>query len=275
MKRVMITGHLGFIGRVILTRCQEKGFEVAPIEADIFKSKKWDLELLECLEKFSPEAVIHVGASSSTLEERVNFTFERNFMCTSIISDWCLQNSSKLVYSSSAASYGQNGRFPTNLYGWSKFSAEKVVLANNQVALRYFNVYGPGEDNKGKMSSVLLQGFIDQQKGCRIRLFPGNPKRDFVFVEDVVNANFFALENYDSSKGNFFDVGSGEARTFEEFLTLAKINFEYHEADKIPTGYQFFTVADRNKFLPGWEPKFQIEDGVARYLEYLGELYGG
>ena len=273
MTRVMLTGHAGFIGRAILKRCQEEGFDIFPVEADIFESEMWDLELSESLDNFHPEAVIHVGASSSTLEERVNFSFERNFMCTSIISNWCLKNGSKLVYSSSAASYGQNGRFPSNLYGWSKFSAEKVVIANKQVALRYFNVYGPGEDDKARMSSVFLQGFVNQQKGNKPRLFPGNPRRDFVYIEDVVSANLHALENYNSSKGNYFDVGSGEARSFEEFLTLGKIDFDYHEADAIPNGYQFFTVADKNKFLPNWEPIFQIEDGVSTYLDYLSEKY--
>ena len=273
MTRVMLTGHAGFIGRAILKRCQEEGFDTFLVEANIFESEIWDLELSQSLDNFHPDAVIHVGASSSTLEERVNFTFERNFMSTSIISNWCLENGSKLIYSSSAASYGQNGRFPSNLYGWSKYSAEKVVIANKQVALRYFNVYGPGEDDKGKMSSVLLQGFIDQRNGSRPRLFPGNPRRDFVYIEDVVRANFYAIENYDSSKGNYFDVGSGEARSFEEFLTLAKIDFDYHDADRIPTGYQFFTVAEKSNFLPSWEPIFQIEDGVASYLEYLSERY--
>ena len=68
-------------------------------------------------------------------------------------------------------------------------------------------------------------------------------------------------------------MGSGEARSFEEFLTLGKIDFDYHEADAIPNGYQFFTVADKNKFLPNWEPIFQIEDGVSTYLDYLSEKY--
>jgi ADP-L-glycero-D-manno-heptose 6-epimerase len=273
MTRVMLTGHAGFIGRAILKRCQEEGFDIFLVEADIFDSEMWDLELSQSLDEFHPDAVIHVGASSSTLEERVNFTFERNFMCTSIISNWCLQNSSKLVYSSSAASYGQNGRFPSNLYGWSKFSAERVVVANKQVALRYFNVYGPGEDDKGKMSSVLLQAFIDYRNGRKPMLFPGNPRRDFVYIEDVVSANLHALENYEHSKGSYFDVGSGEARSFEEFLTLAKIEFEYLEANKIPNGYQFFTVADKKNFLLNWKPTYQIEDGVAAYMDYLSEEY--
>ena len=273
MTRLILTGHAGFIGRAILKRCQEEGFDIFLVEADIFDSEMWDLELSQSLDRFHPDVVIHVGASSSTLEERVNFTFERNFMCTSIISNWCLKNGSKLVYSSSAASYGQNGRFPSNLYGWSKFSAERVVMANKQVALRYFNVYGPGEEDKGKMSSVLLQAFIDYRNGRKPMLFPGNPRRDFVYIEDVVSANLYALENYEYSKGSYFDVGSGEARSFEEFLTLAKIDFEYLEANRIPNGYQFFTVADKKKFLLNWKPTYQIEDGVAAYMDYLSEEY--
>jgi ADP-L-glycero-D-manno-heptose 6-epimerase len=273
MTRVMLTGHAGFIGRAILKRCHEEGFDICLVEADIFESEVWDLELSQSLNDYHPDAVIHVGASSSTLENRVNFTFERNFMSTSIISNWCLENGSKLIYSSSAASYGQNGRFPSNLYGWSKFSAERVVVANKQVALRYFNVYGPGEDDKGKMSSVLLQAFIDYRNGRKPMLFPGNPRRDFVYIEDVVSANLYALENYEYSKGSYFDVGSGEARSFEEFLTLAKIDFEYLEVNKIPNGYQFFTVADKKKFLLNWKPTYQIEDGVAAYMDYLSEEY--
>jgi ADP-L-glycero-D-manno-heptose 6-epimerase len=273
MTRVMITGYAGFIGRAILERFEKESFQTLTIEADIFESTEWDLNLIESLESFSPDAVVHVGASSSTLEERVNFTFERNFMSTYLISTWCFLNDAKMIYSSSAASYGQNGRYPSNLYGWSKFSAEKIVIANDQVALRYFNVYGPGEDNKGTMSSVLLQGFIQQLNGEKPKLFPGDPRRDFVYIEDVVNANLHALNNYDTSRGDYFDVGSGEARSFEDMLALADIDFDYHSVDKIPNGYQFLTVANKSRFLPNWEPYFQIENGVKRYKAYLEEKY--
>jgi ADP-L-glycero-D-manno-heptose 6-epimerase len=117
----------------------------------------WTDELIQKLNDYKVEGIFHVGACSNTLETDVNYMMTRNYESTKIISDFCSENDIPLIYSSSAANYGNNQEFPSNLYGWSKYVAEQHVIQNGGVALRYFNVYGPGEEHKGKMSSVAYQ----------------------------------------------------------------------------------------------------------------------
>ena len=121
-----------------------------------------------------------------------------------------------MIYSSSAANYGERGENPSNLYGWSKYTAEDYVISNGGIALRYFNVYGPGEENKGSMASVALQMTRNYKEGKEIKLFPKKPKRDFVYIKDIISANLYAFENFNSLSGKYYEVGSGESRTFED-----------------------------------------------------------
>ena len=95
------------------------------------------------------------------------------------------------------------------------------------------------------------------------------PKRDFVYIKDVVDATIYPIFN-EVPKG-IYEVGSGEARAFEDVLALMGVPYEYKDEEEIPEGYQFFTEADENCFMKGWKPKYSLEKGIEDYKEYLNE----
>ena len=265
MKRAIVTGSNGFIGKNLIEEIKND-FEILEINEDIFINEDWTNILLSKINKFSPDVIFHVGACSDTLEQDVNYMMTRNYESTRIMSDYCYVYNCKMIYSSSAANYGTNNLYPSNLYGWSKYVAEKHVIQNGGVALRYFNVYGPYEDHKGKMSSVAYQMVTKQNEGQEIKLFPLKPTRDFVYVKDVISANLHAFKKYFECSSNYYEVGSGESRMFEDVLKILDIDYTYHEENKIPIGYQFFTKSNKEKWMKGWEPKFNLELGLKDYL---------
>jgi len=265
MKNILITGTQGFIGSNLLFELYDR-FRISEINEDIFNNENWVDELTKRLDEITPDVIFHIGACSDTLETDVNYMMTRNFEFTKILSEYCLDNDTKLIYSSSAANYGTNGLYPSNLYGWSKYVAEKCVIQNGGVSLRYFNVYGPGEEHKGRMASVACQMMKKVKDGEDVKLFPGTPKRDFVYVKDVISANIFAYENYDDLQYNYYDVGYGDARSFEDVMNTLEIPFTYHNEKEIPVGYQFFTQCDFKKWMPGWRPKYTLEEGLQDYF---------
>lgn len=269
----MVTGSKGFIGKRLLNALIDLGTEAKGLDEDYFRDDDWERHLVTTLNRCNPEIIFHVGACSNTLETNVHLMMEQNYQSTKIMSEWCRVNDRKLIYSSSAANYGVNGSYPSNLYGWSKYVAEDFVLQNNGVALRYFNVYGPGEEHKGIMSSFVHQAFLSKKSGNEVKLFPDRPKRDFVYVDDVVEANIFAAAHFLDLCGRYYEVSTGVARTFEEVLSIAEIPFNYTTLDMVPNGYQYFTCGDSKKWMPGWKPRYTIELGMSRYLTYLNERY--
>ena len=138
-----------------------------------------------------------------------------------------------------------------------------VARTSRFIALRYFNVYGQGEQNKGRMASVAFQS----HRNGKFRLFPGEPKRDFVYIKDVVDATIYPLFNHVNP--GVYEVGSGEARTFEDVLNIMNVKYTYRKRSDIPKGYQFFTKANKNEFMDGWEPIYNLEKGLEEYKEYL------
>jgi ADP-L-glycero-D-manno-heptose 6-epimerase len=267
--RVVITGTKGFIGKNLLNELIGK-HDILEINEDIFDQPNfWVSELHNRINSFGPEVIFHVGACSDTLETDVNYMMTRNYEFTRVLSDWAKSMNTKMIYSSSAANYGTNRLYPSNLYGWSKYVAEQYVIKNDGIALRYFNVYGPNEAHKGKMASVAYQMLEKQKEGLEIKLFPNKPQRDFVYVKDVVNANLCAMNNYEENKGNWYEVGSGYARTFEDVLDILKIEYTYHNEKDIPKGYQFHTKSSSVKWMLGWEPQYNLENGLSDYLKLL------
>jgi len=269
MKKAIVTGADGFIGKNLVAELEKSGCIVYRVIEDHLDFDDWQERLLSELNHFNPEVVFHVGACSNTLELRSQYIMERNFQSTKVLVDWCRNAVIPLIYSSSAANYGTNGRYPSNLYGWSKYVAEAYVSSNNFVSLRYFNVYGPGEDDKENMASFFHQAFTMNNKSQTPKLFPGRPRRDFVYIKDVISANTIAFDNFNICGGGVYDVGTANPREFEEGLELIGIEHTYASSDSIPVGYQNFTCADIKKRLPGWIPKFQLEDGLTEYLTYL------
>jgi len=273
LKKQVVTGSAGFVGKRLVASLMKQGIEVSGIDDDYFKSQHWKQDLITSLEAANPQVVFHVGACSDTLEQDVQFMMTRNYESTKVITDWCIKNDRKIIYSSSAANYGENGLFPSNLYGWSKYVAEDYVIKSGGVALRYFNVYGPGEQNKGKMASFLHQAFLMNKARQEIRLFPGKPLRDFIYIEDVISANIHASLNYGNITGNYYEVSTGHANSFEEKLEIFGLNYSYLDESFIPKGYQFYTCGKPEKWMPGWKPQFSLEDGVLDYKLNLENEY--
>lgn len=272
INKTLITGAEGFIGKNLKSKL-EKLYRVSVINEDIFNRKDWIVFLLDELDKINPDVIFHVGACSNTLEKDTNYMMKVNFEFSKHLSDWSKKNGKKLIYSSSAANYGENKTYPSNLYGWSKYTAEQYINSNGGISLRYFNVYGPGEEKKGKMSSIAFQAFEHKIKNKgKFKLFPNEPKRDFVFIDDVINANIHAMENYENLLGNFYEVGFGEARTFEDVLGIIGCEYDYLDKNMIPDGYQFFTCSNKNKWLKDWEPRFNLEKGLELYEKYNSSL---
>lgn len=262
---VLVTGSAGFVGSSII---KTKAYNFLTIDDEYFKADDPKKYLIDFLDKTNPDIVLHVGACSNTLNVDVNFMMERNYLSTKWLVDWCKKNEKKIVYSSSAAVYGVDGTKPSNLYGWSKFCGEDYVVANGGIALRYFNVYGPGESHKGKMASMISQNFNKKE----VALFPNRPKRDFVFIDDVVSANLYAIENYEILKGKSYEVGSGNSVEFETIFDNLGIQYVYKKESEIPDGYQFNTFSSSEKYMPGWKPEVNIKEGIRRYMDYLNKV---
>lgn len=275
MNGLLVTGSKGFIGKNLAIHLGAVNQDVELLDADYFREKEWKSNLFNILEKCNPTAIFHVGACSNTLETDVQLMMVQNYESTKLISNWCNENNRKLIYSSSAANYGVDGQYPSNLYGWSKYVAEDYVCKNGGISLRYFNVYGPGEESKGVMSSFLYQAYVNKIQGKSAKLFPGSPSRDFVYIKDVINANMYALENFPKLAGGYYDVATGSSRLFEDVLNLATIDFSYTDKVKIPSGYQFYTCGDPKKWMPGWKPNYNLEQGVIEYMNYLQNSQSG
>ena len=269
MSKILITGTKGFIGSQLKKELESRSHQIYELNEDYFELESWYSELYVALRRENYDVIFHVGACSDTLEKEVNYMMTRNYESTKIFTDYAVEKNIPIIYSSSAANYGTNNRHPSNLYGWSKYVAEDYVRLNGGISLRYFNVYGPGEQNKGRMASVAYQMYLKNNNGEKINLFPKKPLRDFVYVKDIVDANIFAWENYNNLKGEYYEVGSGDARSFENVLELMGIEFEYTDESLIPNGYQFYTCSDKKKWMNGWTPNWNLEKGITDYKNYL------
>ena len=272
----VVTGYKGFIGSKLMTRLEARGEEVIGIEQDYWDSPFKDLTDLirEC------NGVYHVGANSSTTYTDPDI-FRTNFLQSIQLLNVCKQYDIRMVFASSASIYGDDG-VPKNLYAWTKLCTELVgdsyspaIYEGGFVALRYFNVYGPGEEHKGKLASIAHQAHLHYKlKGTPFKLCAGTPKRDFIYIDDVVEANIYAMECENLLRTSY-DVGTGYARPFSDLLRGMSIPYEYYtdeESEQLkPFGYQNHTKAAAKSFLPGWAPKYNMELATQLYREYLNE----
>ena len=263
MKKIILTGGDGFIGgRIYDFLLANDELEVELIDKKYYEDSDWIPKLDQLVQ--SVDIILHVGANANTLNNDVNYVMYYNYYISKVLFDIASKHNKDVVYSSSAACEGVQG-YPSNLYAWSKYCSEQYGLKNNKrfIALRYFNVYGPGEEHKKNMSSVAYQAFQEKE----FMLFPNNPKRDFVYIDDVVSATTFSIFN--NVESGIYHVGSGTSKTFEDVLDLMNVPYSYTDKSKIPDGYQFNTKADKNLFQPGWKPSFSLEKGIEKYKEYL------
>ena len=192
------------------------------------------------------DVVLHQGACSDTMEHNGKFMLDNNYRCSKDLLDACQRQGTRLLYASSAATYGGSASFreeaefeqPLNVYGYSKLLFDNVVRRmlpsarsgkTAQVAgFRYFNVYGPREQHKGRMASVAFHHFNQFRETGKVKLFgeyggyaAGAQSRDFVFVDDVVAVNLWFLQH--PAQSGIFNLGSGRAQPFND-VALATVN---------------------------------------------------
>jgi ADP-L-glycero-D-manno-heptose 6-epimerase len=192
------------------------------------------------------DAVLHQGACSDTMEHNGKFMLDTNYRCSKNLLDACQSQGTRLLYASSAATYGGSASFieqpeyeqPLNVYGYSKLLFDNVVRrmislpqsgkSAQVVGFRYFNVYGPREQHKARMASVAFHHFNQFAETGKVKLFgeyggypPGGQSRDFVFVDDVVAVNLWFLQHPDQS--GIFNLGTGTAQPFND-VAVATVN---------------------------------------------------
>jgi len=127
---ILVTGHKGFIGKNILKKL---GHQYITIDSEYFSESNPKEYLKNFLDASNPDAILHIGACSDTLNTNIDFMMERNYLSTKWLMDWCVENRKKMVYSSSASVYGIDGSKPSNLYGWTKMLGEDYVVSNGGI----------------------------------------------------------------------------------------------------------------------------------------------
>jgi ADP-L-glycero-D-manno-heptose 6-epimerase len=203
-----------------------------------------------------------------------------------------IRHNANMVYASSAATYGDSDRFevgyekPNNVYGFSKVMMDNITyeylkkdLDISIVGLKYFNVYGPREFYKNKTASMVVQFGHQILKGLTPKLFEGSDKilRDFIYIEDVIQANILATN---PKKSGVYNVGTANARSFEDIVNILQKELEIDNGKEYITNpyvgqYQFFTQAniETTKENLGYEPKFSMEDGIIAYIPEIKRLF--
>ncbi|MDA1169394.1 MAG: ADP-glyceromanno-heptose 6-epimerase [bacterium] len=245
------------------------------------------------------EAIIHLGACSSTTEQNWDYLLDNNVEYTKDMIRWCQSNNARCIYASSAATYG-NGELgydddhklfdslaPLNLYGKSKLLvdiwARDGGFLDSAVGLRYFNVFGPNEWHKEAMMSVVAKKYPEIIAGKPMTLFKsyekdytdGGQKRDFVYVKDAVRATLFFLDHKEF--GGIYNVGTGVARTWLDVaraMFAASDTLEKIEFIEMPTNlkkqYQYFTQANVKKLeATGFDiaTNYMLEDAITEYVQ--------
>jgi ADP-L-glycero-D-manno-heptose 6-epimerase len=308
----IVTGGAGFIGsNLVRILVEQTGDDVVVVD-DLTDGHKFAniaglpvadyLDKREFLESLSSrfsrgvQSVFHQGACSTTTEWDGRYMMQNNYAYSKQLLHHCLAQEIPFIYASSAAVYGSAGQFsevaanelPLNVYGYSKLQFDRYVRRlpanpNAQVVgLRYFNVYGPGEQHKGPMASVAWHFNRQLLDGGEIRLFEGSggfadgeQRRDFVYVDDVCAVNLWFLRHPEVS--GVFNVGTGHSQSFND---VANAVIAWHGRgriryipfpDQLAGAYQSFTEADLSRLRnAGCDVDFRnVEAGVRAYLDRL------
>ena len=312
----IVTGGAGFIGSAIVWALNKRGIEDILIVDESRSGEKEknlaSLKFTEYMDKAdfrkslksgdtSPEgieAIIHMGACSSTTETDAGYLLDNNFNYTVDLADFCREHNIRYIYASSAATYGDGSHGyddnedeidklkPLNLYGYSKqlFDqyAKKTGLLNQVVGLKFTNIYGPNEWHKGDMRSLVCKAYKQISETGKLELFKshipeygdGEQMRDFLYVKDAVKMVMFFIDKPEVN--GLFNIGSGKA---ESWNTLANAIFEgmgkepvikYIEMpEQLRDKYQYFTQAEMNKIkAAGYsEPVAPLRDSVIDYVK--------
>jgi len=321
---IVVTGGAGFIGSAIIWELNRRGKKEILIVDELGTDEKWKnlvgLQFEDFVHKhkfidsinkpafINADAIIHMGANSSTTEKDADYLFNNNYLYTKTLAEFCLNNNIRFIYASSAATYGDGSLGfdddenksdtlrPLNMYGFSKSMfdiwAVNQDVFNKIVGLKYFNVFGPNEYHKGDMRSVVHKAFEQVRDTGGVKLFKSrNPKykdgeqmRDFIYVKDAVNITLHFLDN--KNINGLFNVGSGQARTWNDlvaalFKAMEKpVDIEYIELpDHLADKYQYFTEANLSKLKnAGYKKEIaSLESGINDYVKnyLLSKMYLG
>lgn len=319
---IIVTGGAGFIGSAIVWRLNQLGTDNILVVDNLGTDEKWKnlvpLRFHDYMEKDEflnlvvnnklsvslrsendkIEAIIHMGACSSTTERDATFLIQNNFEYTKQLSIAAHNAGARFIYASSAATYGDGSQGfndndkeidqlrPLNMYGYSKQIFDQWALRNGLldriVGVKYFNVFGPNEYHKGGMRSVVLKGFEQITSSGKMKLFKsyrkeykdGEQVRDFLYVKDAVDMTLFFLEK--RTIGGLYNLGSGVANRWNDlaaaiFKALGKSPaVEYMEMpETIREKYQYYTCASVSKIRnAGFEkPLMSLDESVADYVK--------
>lgn len=306
-KSIIVTGACGFIGYNIAKFLSDAGYEVILVDRvkrdDVVQTLR-HVAYIDADELLSGEyvknasVVVHMGASVNTGDTNRAAVMRNNFEYSKRLFDACALSGTRLIYASSAATYGDGSKGfndeeralkPLNYYAESKhlfdeYARDAALRPPQCVGLKFFNVYGPHESDKGRMASSVLFAYEQAKKGGVITLFrshnpqykDGEQARDFVYVGDVVDVVNFFVEHEGVS--GIFNVGTGHASTFKNlalsvFSALGKEPYiEYTDTpEQFRAHYQYFTEANIERLrAAGYSAPFKtIEEGVRLYVQYL------
>lgn len=313
----VVTGGAGFIGSNIVKSLNQIGIDEVLVVDDLSKGEKFvniaDLDIADYMDKGDfinairnnkdlskgsrIKAVFHHGACSSTTEQDGKYMMENNYQYSKTLLHYCLNHKVPFLYASSAATYGgQSKQFieekecenPLNIYGYSKLLFDRYVQkispkADTQiVGFRYFNVYGPREQHKGCMASIVFNLNNQILSGESLKLFEGSDgfsnggqRRDFVSVDDVCKVNLWFADHPD--KSGIYNIGTGQS---ESFQSIAEAVIRFHGIgaleyipfpDHLKGCYQSFTQANLSKLRSvGYIDAFKsTAEGIHDYLTWL------
>ncbi|MFZ1036697.1 MAG: ADP-glyceromanno-heptose 6-epimerase [Smithella sp.] len=311
---IIVTGGAGFIGSAFVWKLNQEGIEDIVVVDRLGKTDKWknlvNLRFVNYIHKdefydliyndtlsFEVEAIIHMGACSSTTERDADYLWQNNFAYTGQLAEWALERNIRFIYASSAATYGDGKQGfsdehskiselkPINMYGYSKQVFDLRVLRHsweNKIAgIKFFNVFGPNEYHKGDMTSVIFKAFNQIKETGKVRLFKsylpqypdGGQMRDFVYVKDCIDVLWWLFKNQDVN--GIFNLGTGKARTWNDLISAVfaamgtRQKIEYIEMpEPIRNQYQYFTQAEMDKLHSvGCPVSFSsMEDSVRDYV---------
>jgi ADP-L-glycero-D-manno-heptose 6-epimerase len=321
---ILVTGGAGFIGSNLVAALSNRRAPVVVCD-HLGQGEKWrnlakhqfaDLVAPAALAEWlsdrgtTLEAIVHLGAISSTAEMNADLVFETNVRLSCSLWNWCARNQKRFLYASSAATYGDGAEgfnddcsiealarlHPLNLYGWSKHRfdchvAHALVAGHAKppqwAGLKFFNVYGPNEYHKDDMQSVICKRYRDAAAGKSVTLFKsdradyadGGQRRDFVHVDDCIDVLLWLLDH--PQVNGLFNVGTGTARSFREVAEILfsvvghSTNIHYVDMPAaVSAKYQYFTEAtlDRLRSAGFEKPFIPLEQGLRQYVErYLSQ----